>query len=312
MRYAVVCFALAIGCGGGSNPSTGDDAGGSNTNPEAGTTAPDAPQTQGDFTLLISRSWTIAPGATDTYRCVRIQTTQDMWIAGFRALSPAGTHHTVLTISTDANAQLGEYNCSAGSLDNQMLYASGVGTDDLLFPSGVAMHIPAGTKINLNLHLFNVTDQTKNDTSGVMVKIIPQAQVQQEADMMFSGTAIISIPSDGQPHNAVGGCTTPTDWHVFTLWPHMHQTATHQKWTYQPPGGAVTPMLDDAYAFAEQKNYPIADTLMPKGTKIQTTCTYVNNTGTTIHFGDSSNAEMCFTGMYKYPAGGTLFQCAGL
>jgi hypothetical protein len=36
----------------------------------------------------------------------------------------------------------------------------------------------------------------------------------------------------------------------------------------------------------------------------------VNNTGTELRFGDSSNEEMCFTGMYKYPAGGNLFQCA--
>jgi hypothetical protein len=27
-------------------------------------------------------------------------------------------------------------------------------------------------------------------------------------------------------------------------------------------------------------------------------------------FGDGSDKEMCFTGMYKYPAGGSLFSCA--
>jgi hypothetical protein len=27
-------------------------------------------------------------------------------------------------------------------------------------------------------------------------------------------------------------------------------------------------------------------------------------------FGDGSDKEMCFTGMYKYPAGGNLFGCA--
>jgi len=26
-------------------------------------------------------------------------------------------------------------------------------------------------------------------------------------------------------------------------------------------------------------------------------------------WGDGSDKEMCFTGMYKYPAGGGLFQC---
>jgi hypothetical protein len=191
-----------------------------------------------------------------------------------------------------------------------MLYAAGVGTDDLVFPPGVAMHISAGTYINLNLHLFNATDATLADTSGVLVKIMQQADVVNEADMMFSGTPLINIPSDNTPHDVRGGCTAPTDWHVFTLWPHMHQTAVHQKWTFTH-GGVTTPLLDDAFLFEEQKNYPIADTLIAQGDQIQTTCTFVNNTGHTMTFGDGSDKEMCFTGMYKYPAGGSLFQCAG-
>ena len=36
----------------------------------------------------------------------------------------------------------------------------------------------------------------------------------------------------------------------------------------------------------------------------------LNNTSAPLTFGDSSNAEMCFTGMYRWPAGGTLFDCA--
>ena len=69
-------------------------------------------------------------------------------------------------------------------------------------------------------------------------------------------------------------------------------------------------LLDTDYAFTEQRNYPMADTLIHKGDRIETTCTYVNNTGHTVSFGDSSTDEMCFTGLYKYPAGGNLFQCA--
>src|SRR5262245_60192721 len=120
------------------------------------------------WTPLVGRSWTLAPGATNTYRCTRMRVANDMWIAGFRAASPLGTHHSVLTISTSSQ-QVGDYDCGAGSLDFQMLYAAGVGTDDLLFPPGIAMHLPAGTFINLNLHLFNATDHPLADSSGVLV-----------------------------------------------------------------------------------------------------------------------------------------------
>ncbi len=42
---------------------------------------------------------------------------------------------------------------------------------------------------------------------------------------------------------------------------------------------------------------------------MQTTCSYVNNTGATVSFGDSSTDEMCFTGIYKYPAGSNVYSC---
>jgi hypothetical protein len=268
--------------------------------------ATDGPTADG-WTPLIARSWSLAPGATNTYKCTRIQVPGDLWIAGFRAASPPGTHHEVLTISTSSTAT-GDYDCTAGSLDTEMLYAAGVGTDDLVFPAGIAMHLPAGTYINLNLHLFNATDNPISGSSGILVKAVQPTDVQHQADMMFSGTFSITIPSDGQPHPAQGGCTAPSDWHIFTLWPHMHQTAVHQSWTYTHAGTPTT-LLDDDFRFAEQRNYPIADTLIHKGDTINTVCTYINNTGTVMTWGDGSDKEMCFTGMYKYPAGGGLFQC---
>jgi hypothetical protein len=300
MKILTAMLALAVACKADSPNAGGVDA-------QSAIDAAGGPTADG-WTPLVARSWTLVPGATNTYKCTRIKIANDMWVAGFRAASPLGTHHSVLTIST-TNTNTGDYDCTAGSVDSEMLYAAGVGTDDLMFPPGVAMHLTAGTYINLNLHLFNATDNMLANNSGVLVKVVQQVDVRHEADMMFSGTLQINVPHDGLPHLAQGGCTAPTDWHVFTLWPHMHQTATHQKWTYTHLG-TVTTLLDDNYLFEEQKNYPIPDTLIQKGDAVETICTYVNNTNVDVSFGDGSDKEMCFTGMYKYPAGGNLFQCA--
>lgn len=263
-----------------------------------------------DFTMLIQRSWTMPPD-TEGYKCIRIQAPNELWITAFRSLAPVGTHHTVLTISTNST-QTGEYDCQVSSLDNQMLYAAGVNTDDNYFPDGVAIHVPAGTYLNLNLHLYNTTDNTITANSGVYVKTMNAADVVNEADMMFAGTESINIPSDGVAHTASGGCTATSDYHMFTLWPHMHQTAIHQKLEITRSGTATASMLLDVpYTFSEQKNYPMADTMIHAGDALKTTCTYVNNTGATIHFGDSSDSEMCFTGIYRYPAAHNLFGCAG-
>ena len=125
-----------------------------------------------------------------------------------------------------------------------------------------------------------------------------------------AGTMNIDIPSDGQPHTVTGGCEINRSWNMFTVWPHMHQHATHQNFQVTK-GGVVTKILDNKpYSFEEQGNYQITPMLLEPGDRVETSCTYVNNTGVPLRYGDSSNEEMCFTGVYKYPAGGILFSWA--
>ncbi|MCE9580407.1 MAG: hypothetical protein K8W52_45230 [Deltaproteobacteria bacterium] len=296
LRALAGCSLLAAACG-GSSPDTADAAGGTVD------AAPDG------FTELLGRDWALNPGDTDIYKCVRITVPQDMYIQAFKAVAPLGTHHTVVTISTDGAD--GDYDCNAGSLDSQMLFATGVGTDTLSFPDGVAVKVLAGQHINLNLHLFDATDNPLSGHTAIMVKTIPAAQVQQQAEMVFAGTFNINIPSDNLEHTAHGGCTLNHDATISVLWPHMHQTAVHQKVMLTPVGGAAKPILDDDYSFTEQRNYPQAVPIqVHSGDQIDVTCSYINNTGSPKTFGESSTSEMCFTGIYRYPASASnLFEC---
>ena len=41
---------------------------------------------------------------------------------------------------------------------------------------------------------------------------------------------------DGQTHTASAAARRRADWHLFTLWPHMHQIGTHQSWSITPIG----------------------------------------------------------------------------
>lgn len=288
-------------CGGGSSSSV--DAAKSDAAVDAGVDA-----ANDGFTTLIARDWSLAVGQ-ETYRCRRIVAPADMYITGFRAIAPAGTHHTVVTLSD--SGPLGDYDCNAGNLDLKMLYASGVGTDDLAFPTGVAIKIKAGQRININLHLFNTTDHVIAGNSGVKVKTIAQSAVVAEAEMIFGGTFNLNIPSGAAPTVQTGTCTAASNYNIFGVWPHMHQYATHQKVTLTRGSTPMT-LLDDAYTFTEQRNYPLAAPVaVIPGDKIQVTCTYQNDSGQTIHFGDSSEAEMCLTGLYRFPvvASGNLFEC---
>lgn len=311
--------ALAVGCGDGGDGasidsgSTGADgalngADGAVNGIDANQSAPDANVPTG-FTALIQRSWTV-PAGSEVYRCTRVTVQQDMYITTFRALSPLGTHHTVLSINANPSQPDGDYNCNAGDIAHSMLFASGVGSDELQFPAGVAIKVNAGDQLDLNLHLFNTSENPITDTSGTLVKTIPAGDVQQLAENVFGGQFAIflqSMPGVDQVVN--GGCTFSQDATVIALWPHMHQLGTHIKVTHQAAGGDNV-KLDQSYSFNEQLNYLVTPFVVQSGERLDINCTYVNNTGSTVMFGDSSTAEMCFVGIYRYPATGQgVFDC---
>jgi hypothetical protein len=316
VNWLLTSFLLtAAACGTGGTASDVDappgtiDASGSGT-PDGGIPA--------GYVKLIGRTWSLTAGQTDTYKCVRVQVPADMYIGGFLAIAPQGTHHTVLTVSTTSKT-VGEYDCNAGALDFQMLFASGLGTPQLEFPDGIGMKLAAGTYINLNLHLFDATDHALSGETDIYVKTLATApDTAHTAEMIFSGTAKINITATAdimQPFS--GGCVlpaTPAAENLIALWPHEHQLGVHQLVTDTPSGGQPTTLLDNAYSFSEQKTYPWATPMVVHGgDRIETTCTYVNNTNPirAVTFGESSLDEMCFTGIYRYPAvaGSYLFQC---
>ena len=46
------------------------------------------------------------------------------------------------------------------------------------------------------------------------------------------------------------------------------------------------------------------------GERLDVDCTFINGTGSTVTFGDSSDQEMCFVGIYRYPATNAgVFDC---
>ncbi|HEY1557672.1 MAG TPA: hypothetical protein VGF94_22725 [Kofleriaceae bacterium] len=303
MRW-LAAAALVGACGGGSaappHPDSpigsGSDAAGS---ADAGST----------WSTLISRSWMLqgTGGAAyaERWECIRTKVTSDVYISGFRELAPAGTDELTVTVTAnDTGLSNGSYDCSAAAVDTTMVYAAGLGTDDLEFPDGMAVHLTAGQYINLNIHLYQTGMQALSATSGVLVETVPAASVSHELDMFYAGTRQITLPSQGGPQYASGGCAATAAYNVIALWPHMRALGTHQKLA----AGSQT-LLDADFTPTAQTIHPIAPTQIANSTSLLTTCTYVNTTGTTVGEGDSATQEACFTGIYEYPSGNTIFSC---
>jgi hypothetical protein len=303
--FGLVLFTVAaIGCGGGGEGDDGDDDG---TDVDASDTDSSIPA---DFTALIGRDWSLPAGATDTYRCVRLTLTEDTYITSFMAQAPIGTHHTVVSIvSNNVAGPDGDYNCDVAELGTQMLYASGVGTSPLDFPANVGLRIPAGTQIHLNLHLYNASDNPITGTTTVMVKRVASAPPML-AEMVFAGKILFQIPNQQTPYTITGGCSNTPAFTLFAVWPHQHQLGTHHKFEVIT-GGTPTVLHDEAYNFSEQEYYlQTPEVQVPAGSQIRVTCTWLNTTGGSVPFGESSDDEMCFSGMYRYPATNAgLFSC---
>lgn len=287
----------------GSGPTTSS----SSSSSSSSTTGVGGGATDG-WETLIEGSWSL-PSGSEGYVCVAATMTEDVWVKAFRPIAPEGTHHTVLTKSP-FGAQDGVYPCDAGANGENMIYGSGVGSNVMEMPEGVAMHLREGQTLILNLHLYNVGGGELTGMSGTQIQRAQPGEVEHEAQGTLAGTFDILIPPQS-PGSASGTCTFGSDATVFAVAPHMHQTGTHMTVTAVPQGGGETVMFDGAYSFEEQLAHPVSpEVAVAGGDRVRVDCQYDNPTSATLTWGDSSDQEMCFGMLYMYPPGGTGFICS--
>jgi hypothetical protein len=250
--------------------------------------APDA-ATGPTWAPLISKTWTLQPGEEKTSDLMIDNVDHDMYIAGMRPLAPLGTHHTLLF---------------RGATATNIIYASGVGTGELMFPPGKGFKLAAGTVLGLQLHIFNRGDSVLTGLSGVEVIEVDPATVTDEVDLFLPGPKQLDIPPGTATQS--GSCTVTTPYSVFALFPHMHQLGTHIKTTLTTGGGTQT-LYDDAFDFQHQPVLSFDPIPLSDGDKINTECTWNNTTGANVGYGESSTTEMCYSVLYRYPRGDEEF-----
>jgi hypothetical protein len=286
---------LLVACGGG--------AGGADAGPPADARIVDL----ADFVPLIEATWSLPPGE-EGYYCTSVILDRDVTIGGFVPVAPLGTHHTVVSI--------GEVNadgwCDVTSLGSSWLYASGVGTNQLVFPEGAGMVLTAGTRVNLQLHLFNTTDAPLTATSGV--SILPVAEVRELVNVFLPGSTSFSIP----PHtetSASGVCRIGFPETLLAVFPHMHQMGKHMKVELWRNGRLHTTVWDQPFTFGEQEVALVGPIELLPDDELHTTCTWDNTTDHTLRWGESSLSEMCFAITFRIGGGetsiGTFPICGG-
>ena len=271
------------GTGTGSSTGTGTGgAGGTMIPPEA-------------WTTLITGEWQLASGSELTSDTHTLALDHDIYIGAIRPIAPPGTHHTLLAVD----------GLGAGNT----LYASGVGTNAIVFPEGVGLKLSAGQTLILQLHLFNVSAESISGLSGIEIVEVAPEDVEFEADILLPGPLNISIPPNQQSTES-HTCTIDTTQKVFAVFPHMHQLGSHFKTTLVV-GGQEQVIHDGEYTFDHQAFIPFEPIELNAGDGIKTECTWNNTTSETVTWGESSTSEMCFSIMYRYPAQNGESICGG-
>lgn len=297
----VVVGLLGIGCGSDPAAMMGDD------DPMMIDAPPVDP---GDFLPLIEGDWSL-PANDEGYFCVYATIASDVYLDKLRPIGPPGTHHTVLTVYEGTHAD-GVVPCNAGENGQSMIYGSGVGAPDFAFPPRVGLHLAAGTRLLLNLHLYNGGDTALTGRSGVRYHAVTAADLDHQAEVVLAGpTFTLQVPTGGS--TASGNCavsqfaSAPVQ--VFALSQHMHKRGVHLKTTLSR-NGAETVLQDKPYNFEVQEFHDVTPVELRPGDTIRTECTYMNP-GAPTGFGDSSDQEMCFSDLFFYPAQNANFVCTG-
>src|SRR5262249_20025441 len=154
---------------------------------------------------------------------------------------------------------------------------SGVGSPDFVFPDGVGLHLKAGQRLLLNLHLYNASDDTLSGRSGTLVQEAMPGEIEHFAEIVLAGPTLgLRVPTGVSEQS--GSCDlsqiTNEPIEVFSLSQHMHKTGTHMR-SVITRGPEELVLQDIDYNF-EQQTFQLVSphiTLQPTD-RLTTYCTY--------------------------------------
>ena len=234
----------------------------------------------------------VDPGLTeDRY----IQWIEVKPIKGFRAV-----HHVTTSMKHDDDSDDGD-NVQGAFLNE---YALGKNAD--MFPEGAGRLIKAGTKINFNLHLHAIGQDTPANVA-LGLKFYPKGYSPKYAETTekIGDPKDLDIPAntDSVRFDAYNTLTKPA--RMLSFQPHMHNRGKASCMEAIYPGGHTVEMLScvSHYQFAWHLVYLYDDAdqpLLPAGTVLHLTSWYDNSAGNkfnpdadnTITYGQRTIDEM--------------------
>jgi hypothetical protein len=192
-----------------------------------------------------------------------------------------------------------------------------VGAPNVVPPKDVGFELPdPGGTINVQWHFYNSTTEDQKDASKVQICTIPKAMRAHVGGVTWLGTEDLGgnkwFGGKGMPPHQMSTfkstCTPgrtglgPTDSiHIIGFEPHMHKIGKHMTTTVTHMDGTTETIFDQPFSFGNETHY-FKDYELKAGEKLNTACSFDNESDVGVPFGESSDTEMCYQFTFAWPA----------
>lgn len=263
---------------------------------------------------------TLEPGQ-ETERCkfgvvpaggLRIQRGETRYTEGsHHALLWRTSYETPPEVVADAN---GVFDCSDGPFHwgaTSLLEGSQSPSAPPLLdlPEGVAMTLPEGAVLLLDVHLLDATAEEVTTEVRLNLHTVDDADVVEEAGTLFWYDLFIRLDPRSRA-TARMACTIDGDVTLANVQSHMHRRGVGFTSTLSAPAGAP----EDLYATDRWADVPV-ESFQPAlpltaGTTIDFACSYDNQEDRTILQGQTTQDEMCILFGTYWPRSDAIDFCA--
>jgi len=181
-----------------------------------------------------------------------------------------------------------------------------VGATPVFLPPGVALSLPKGADIILQMH-FHLTGKPETEQSTIGIYFADKAPERRvwslQVPPLFGFGAGLDIPAGEKHYTIRDSMTVPVDVNAFSVTAHAHYLAREMKATATLPDGTTQPLLwiqNWDFNWQDRYTYKTPVTL-PKGTRIDATIVYDNSADndrnpsvppTRVQWGEQSTDEM--------------------
>jgi hypothetical protein len=299
-KILFLCGAVVLaGCdsGGGGAGAGGQPAGTGGSGGSAGSGGSGGTGGNPGRTVSLTMGPFMVASGIDVYRCQNFKNPfggGDVEVASFESHMTAGSHHAFLFFQP--NAQDGAIEPCSGLEFHPTPYSTQRPDSQITYPAGVAALLPAAQGFRIQAHYLNLSGHDIMATVTMTMHLAEPGTVHDHAGVLFFNYADLNIPPGVSTQTKT--CAIAPAINILFGQSHMHRHGT-QFTAAVGTGPAIYQTVDWSDPPLGSFQPPMA---LPAGSQLRWSCTYNNDTGVNLTFGESAlTNEMCIFGGQYYP-----------